>query len=238
MLEIGKINCVGRSEIRHRWTYDKIRGINRLYYIHSGKGCYISRGEKIPFQAGCIYFFPYNAEYAFDNDLDNPIDHTYADFELIPPVIHNGILKLEPKENKLTKAACDVFNCFAAESDKGYDGNFNNMLHSSIAYLTGAVIEKYGIKPIEDELVISVIEEMIDSMSDNVLIEEMAKKRYITSDGLIRHFSKIMGVTPYAYLKGLRKRTALYMLNNGKSLAETAAATGYSDSSSLLHAIR
>jgi len=238
MFQIGKINCIGRSEVRHEWTYDKIRGINRLYYIHSGNGYYITNDKKIKFHSGYLYFFPYNAEYSFENDLNNPIDHTFADFELIPPVIYNGILSMSPKEDKLTELACNVFNTFAEASDGTDINDFNNMLYSSVSYLTWVITDKNGIKPVDDGLVISVLEEMIDSMAENLRIEDMAAKRYISADGLIRRFSKVMGITPYAYLKNLRKRTALYMLNNGKSLLEAAVVTGYSDTSSLLHAIQ
>jgi transcriptional regulator GlxA family with amidase domain len=46
-----------------------------------------------------------------------------------------------------------------------------------------------------------------------------------------------MGETPYSYLKKLKIRTAQNMRMSGATLEEIAVKCGYSDSSSLLHAM-
>jgi transcriptional regulator GlxA family with amidase domain len=74
-------------------------------------------------------------------------------------------------------------------------------------------------------------------MSDPITVEMLADKCNMNRDTFIRKFTKIMGITPYAYLKNLRLRTAKILKRNGLPLSEIASLTGYSDSTSLLHAL-
>ena len=75
-------------------------------------------------------------------------------------------------------------------------------------------------------------------MNERLSINNIARDCYMNTDSFIRRFYRITGVTPHAYLKTLRLRTARYLKESGMNLAQIAAQTGYSDPSSLSHALK
>ena len=60
----------------------------------------------------------------------------------------------------------------------------------------------------------------------------------MSTEGFIRKFKTYIGETPYNYLKRLKIRAALRIRKSGASWAEVAEGVGYSDTSTLLHAIK
>ena len=75
-------------------------------------------------------------------------------------------------------------------------------------------------------------------MNERISINDIARECYMTPDSFIRRFSRTVGITPHSYLKELRLRTARYLKENGMSLSTIAIETGYSDASSLSHALK
>ena len=88
------------------------------------------------------------------------------------------------------------------------------------------------------ETVISALGIMHTRLHESISISHLAQSVYMNEDSFIRRFHKVVGTTPYAYLKNLRLRTALYLRNSGMGLTEIAKEVGYSDASSLLHALK
>lgn len=245
MADAGRINCYGKSYAPQGWNFIKYHGINRLYYIHSGCGGYEVNGKKKYFKKDVLYFFPYAAEFSLFSDTDDPVLHTYVDYELIPPLVCNEVLSFRVGSDKLLNSAKDVFlngaeyirnNKMTVDGFRR-SGELFSLCLGSITYLTEQIAARYGVGNIEDRVIVSVLEYMIENIDKKITVSELAKRHYMSEDGFIRHFRRILGITPYAYLKNLRIRTARYMMEDGIGLAKIAEATGYSDSASLLHAV-
>ncbi len=248
MIDIGRVLSYATSAMsaaRRSGAYDNA---SRLCYIHSGKGGCNHRGRYIEFKAGHLYFFPSLADAELSTDANDKIIHTYASFELITPIISSDILEFNPKGDREAECALHTFleggsmQMLPADSSgckcKEYTDDFLSLCKAAIAYLTSKAAEASDIHPIEDKIIISALNIMHGSLSESISIESLAKKYYITPDAFIRRFRSEIGVTPYAYLKGLRIRTAYLLRERGESLEKIAKATGYSDPSSLLHAMK
>ena len=245
--ETGRINCVGRSRVPENWQFSRYKGINRLYYIESDGGAYMENGVKHNFTCGHIYFFPYTAEYDPVRPDCVGMMHTYADFELIPPVIHSMVIELSPPFDPLVKAALGVFTAagdyYGKAKSKGGEtvpvtGEWAKLSRTAIAFLADRAAKSVGAAEISDSVVIKSLEIMNRRMGEKITVSGIAAECFMTTDSFIRRFTRTIGATPYSYLKNLRLRTALYLRSSGKSLDETAAETGYSDSSALLHAMK
>lgn len=229
-----------------KWFLAEYGGINRLYYIHGGKGTYTVGAKTRPFREGFLYFTPYTANFKFYSDPDDGLIHTYADFELIPPVICGDILEYYPHGDAMSEAALGVFLSGAVQNNT--DGRWHidrlrrnpelfALCMKSITYLVSHMAQVNGVVSVSDEIVISVLEEMLANLGEPFSIADAAAARFIGTDSLIRRFRRVLGVTPYAYLKALRIRTAMYLIGDGKTLEEAAEAVGYADASSLSHAM-
>jgi AraC-like DNA-binding protein len=75
------------------------------------------------------------------------------------------------------------------------------------------------------------VEYMRDNSALDLSLDEVAAAAGMSKHHFLRTFTRIMDITPHAYLVQLRVREALRLLRLGHSLSETAAATGFADQS-------
>lgn len=244
MSDIRKVYKLGKTAVGSSWGYKNLKNLNRLYYIHSGSGTYLHGGKEYIFKPGMLYFLPYTAKILPKGSQESPMLHSYADFELIPPVTAEVPIMFNPEHDSVVSAACNVFLKCAELASLGKLNYFDMsndltvLCFSAVKFLALHISEAAGFSPVNDEVIIDALEYMLENLSKSITIHEVAKRYYITDDAFIRRFSKSMCTTPYAWLKNIRLKTARSLLDNGKSLSDAAAAVGYSDSSALLHAFR
>ena len=245
MASIGRINCYSHAHPKPPWHFSHNVGINRLYYIHGGTGGYRHNSKEFPFLKDHLYFIPYSADFEPFCDPNDPLLHTFADFELIPPVLTEKIL-IEPiGEDETLRAALSVFIaggkrlCGQRFLTSEFFSNtaFRALCSESILYLVDDILQKNEIKRIDDDIIAFTLEQMHARLSESLTIKELARTCFMSEEALIRRFKKKIGRTPYAYLKELRRRTALSLREAGMTQAQIADEVGYSDASSLLHAI-
>lgn len=233
MPEIGKVYRCGIEAVGEDWDYANRVNTNRLYYIHSGGGTYRMGDKEYEFIPGMLYFLPYTAEIHPKSSSKNPMLHTYADFELIPPIISDIPAICDPKSDNMLKAANEVFLAGA-----GNGNSAEELLFAAVKYLSVRAAQMCGFTFLKDRVIIESLEFMTENMAESISVSEMAKRHFMSADAFIRRFSGAMCVTPYAWLKNMRLKTAHSLIENGKTLAEAAADVGYSDASSLLHAMK
>lgn len=233
MSKIKRINCYGHKFATEKWWCDHITGINRLYHIHGGKGGCYHNGKKYEFIAGRVYYIPFTDSFKPYTDADDPILHTYADFELVPPIITNEILSVDADDSEMLSAAVSVFDAGGKEQNDVFP-----LCTESILYILKYIAKQNEIPEISDPVVLKALDIIYEKMHTALSMGELATACYMSKDSFIRRFSRVVGMTPYAYLKNLRLSTALYLRAEGVNLADIAEQTGYADASSLLHALK
>ena len=244
MSDIGKVYDFGKIAVGSGWGYKNSKNLNRLYYIHGGSGTYVHGGKEYKFKPDMLYFLPYTAKIMPKSNPENPMLHSYADFELIPPITAEAPIMFDPETDGMVHAACGVFLKGAELASLGelnyfdMSNDLTGLCFSAVKFLALHISAAAGFSPVNDEVVIDALEYMLENLSKPITVHEVAKRYYITDDAIIRRFSKSMCTTPYAWLKNIRLKTARSLLDNGKSLSVAAAEVGYSDSSALLHAFR
>ncbi len=244
METIGRVICYGSATVpANSWYCKKHVSINRLYYIHAGKGGYEHHAKVYPLRPGHLYFIPYTADFTPFSDACDPIVHTYIDFELIPPIITDGIISAEASQNDKILSAASVFalgGSMSKHCDLGalyQDLPFWELCKASVIYLVNEIASVNQIPKITDEVVLKSLAMMHARMKEGLTINEIARECYMNPDSFIRRFSRIVGVTPYRYFKNIRLRTARCLREAGMSLSQIASDIGYSDASALLHAL-
>lgn len=244
MADIGRVYDFGKTAVGNSWGYKNSKNLNRLYYIHSGKGTYLHGGKEHTFMPGMLYFLPYTAKISPKGNPEYPMLHSYADFEFIPPITADMPINFDPRRDDMIMSACKIFLKGAELSSAGklnyadMSDELTALCFSAVKFLALRISASNGFFPVNDEVIIDALEYMLENLSSSVTICDIAKRYYITEDAFIRRFSKSMCTTPYAWLKNIRLKTARSLLDNGNSLSVAAAAVGYSDSSALLHALR
>ncbi|MBQ8291032.1 MAG: helix-turn-helix domain-containing protein [Clostridia bacterium] len=244
-----KLDCTikdfGHCPVPENWVVDMTHRINRLYYIHSGKGGYQKDGKNIPLQAGRIYFIPYTADASFYSEQSDPLVHTWCDFQLTAPIVSRNILSFVAEE-AIDKAALAVFLEGGQIEETRWKGgsaiaeeeNFQALFIRAVLFLSARAAELAGVVPVKDVAITRALEVMHAGIADKVSVKSLADGSFLSEGGFIRKFTREVGMTPYAYLKTLRVKTALSLKEQGYTLDDIATRTGYADASSLLHSLR
>ena len=240
------IQCLGKRKVPNEKDWYNIApgGMNRFYYINGGEGGYYLRGKKHYFKKGYLYFIPgYDAipTWSSYESYEKRLDHTYVNFELVPPIITKDVIEFDPNSDPLVSVATSAITKIAEPNTGLWLRNLKNeelqYLKANIIFILDKMTAVGYLKKLDDEIIISALEKMHKNISKNVSIKEIAENSFISYEGLIRRFNKVLGMTPYNYLKQLRIRTASALRAEGATLEEIASRCGYSDACALLHAI-
>ena len=104
------IQCLGKSKVpdENKWHNNVSGGLNRLVYVNGGEGGYYFRGEKRFFKTGHLYLLPCYDDIptwsSYESD-EKRLDHTYVNFELVPPIITKEVVEFDPHADPLVSAA-------------------------------------------------------------------------------------------------------------------------------------
>ncbi len=243
-MKIGKISSFGTLRSEGKWyPSDVLYPINRIYCVRSGQARFFDGKETYVFEKGKVYFVPECEDFAPVADKNELFVHSYADFALISPIKCEHVIFSDIKDDESMRLAIDVFlhgcekKIEMKEPTSASASSLYSMFESAVSYLVTRVAEDNKVDFVSDSTVTHAIYIMNRRMNENLTVSDIAREVYMSEDGFIRKFSRLMGTTPYAYLKKLRLMTAMSMINDGENIACTAAAVGYSDAASLLHAL-
>ncbi len=245
------IDVVGEGKVPNGWYIrDRIKK-QRLYYIRSGNGSFAdAAGNRIPFEAGKIYIHPYNIKAEFESDTADPIDHIYFDFISAPPIIADTPLCYDLKIGSaawytvksveaLLNEVGERITCIGHPhrigplTDPDHSGMFAALLKLLLTELSLTAPLPFT----TDETVCRTLDYIRDRYSEQITVTALASEAGFEVNYFIRHFKKVMGMTPYAYLRSYRLLKAKTLISQGKSLAEAAALVGYENASSLSRAL-
>ena len=249
MIDYCKIYYAGtrKAPYPNIWKTSVQCKINRLVYINNGEGGYIKDDIKIPFKKNCLYlitsFSHYIPMYSSYETEEKRLDHSYANFELVPPILSNDVLCLDSFEDPKIKIAIEAFktlstHCTLNEDYEFIDDASKNFLKAIVEFLVEKIAENFNCKVVKDKQILTALNLMHKHLNKKQLINEIAKSCFLSTNNFIRRFKKELGETPYSYLKKLKIRTATHMRLQGLPLNKIAENCGYSDPSALLHAIK
>ena len=247
MSDYCKIYCSGSVKAPYDWITSVPVGVNRLVLINNGIGGYIENEKIIPFVKDGLYLFPGNAHFistysSYETD-EKRLDHSYVNFELVPPILSKNVYRLHYENNAELKCVVETFKAFCIKSTLKHE--FENLsetsqklLKSIVIFFVDKIIENYKLETIKDPVIIKALKLMHENLGKQQSVADIAESCFLSTDGFIRKFKKQIGETPYSYLKKLKVRTAQNMRSQGISLEKIAEKCGYSDASSLLHSIK
>lgn len=239
------LNC-NQCVVPDPWINTVREGTNRLYYIEGGTGGYIENGKQIPFEKEKLYFLPsYSCVPTYTDETDRLV-HSYINFTLTPPIVSRRVFCIDPHKDPKTKVALEGFRefCQPMFSTRIHKPPFTaeeeqrmTLLKALTVYLTEQTVQDDRESILTDSTVITALDIIHANLSEMPSVAEIAAKCYMSTDGFIRKFTRIVGETPYTYIKNLKIRTAMMLRSEGATATEAAIACGYSDASALLHAI-
>ncbi len=243
-MKIGKIIAFGEVCAGEDWYLKKsLYPTNRIYFVKSGEASFRDGDGEVRFSSGNIYFIPEREDFSPTVSGDLPFVHCYVDFASVCPAKSDKIVSLPIGDDEELRLVLEIFCRAAADKERlkynepDSSGSMYALFVGAVEYLVTKFAEVGGAEFISDEAVMRAVCIMNKRMSEKLSVSDIAACVFMSSDGFIRRFSKLMGVTPYAYLKKLRLTAAEGMINDGESLSSVSKAVGYADCAALLHAL-
>ena len=231
-----KLICHGTFNVGSGWLNTASRGYNRLYYINGGKGVYVKSGKRIPFEKGKVYYIPFYSGVITYADHDIKLDHDYTGFYLTPPTISTEVFCLDPDSSAITRRAADLFRELCKK--RKLSDEEAKLLSDVSLYLVDTAVNASPDDVVKDGALIKALDLIHSSIPDRLTVFGIAKECNLSTNGFIKKFTRSVGETPYSYIKKVKLSAALMLRDGGASLDEAAAASGYSDASALLHALK
>lgn len=235
-----EIISAGSKKTPALWHQPYIINIQRLYYIKSGTG-YICRedGGRIPFEKNCIYIFPHNLPQNFVAEPSDPLDHIYFDFFSTPPIIAPQplVYRVAP-QSMLEQAVIFLDRLFGEFQEEHTDQKHRQeLLICGLKILLGLLDCEKPIPFSQDAVIARVLKHIHTHYREPLSVEFFARQEAFAPNAFIRRFKRVMGQTPYAYLKDYRLMRAAALLKEGMTVARAAELVGYENASSLSRAL-
>ena len=168
---------------------------NRLIYVNDGEGGYIKDNIKIPFKKGGLYlitsFSHYIQTYSSYESDNKRLNHSYANFELIPPIISNEVLCLDNFDDPKIKIAIEAFktlctHCTLNEDYEFIDEASKKFLKSIVEFLVDKITEKFNCEIVKDKQVLNALSLMHQNIHKKQLINDIAKSCFLSTNNFIK----------------------------------------------------
>ena len=227
-----------------KWQQPYDVNIQRFYYIKGGSGYMVhDDGVNELFQKGCIYIFPHNLKQNFVADPDDPMDHIFFDFFSTPPIIAPQPLVYPVKEDTAAAEAIRFVDRLLREfrqMNETGSGDWEEQKRIQRAVLEMMLRLLSAERPIpfsKDQAVSRALVIIHERYRTSLSVEALATEAGFTPNAFLRHFKRVMGQTPYAYIKDYRLIKATELISQGVTVARAAELVGYENGSSLSRAL-
>lgn len=221
----------GRCVPTPDWFISSARRVNRLYYIHSGEAFVrLSATEEYSLTAGNWYLFPERFDFHIRHTRENPVNHTYFDFTLVPGLLSDEILPLSTQNTPMLSSVLQSISCFAETySITQCSGAQFRILSSLFSILFQLLAEQMPLTRIQESRIAAALNYIHAHSEAIISVQKLAALTHTEENHFIRLFRRTMSVTPYQYWKDYRLNRAFYELQNGTPIAEAALHAGYAN---------
>lgn len=218
-------NGIGVQIKEWKVTELQATGFCRVYYIISGDITYSDSYTTCKLKKGNMYVFPECKPYKMVHNPEKPIECLWFHIDFFPYSVEK-MLEFEVDSKKDPT----LFHTVNALMNEGKLFKENDNLYLSLTeslYLQ--IIKNPNVKKADTAFaeVLNYIRQNLYSANLNVI--SISSHFGYTTSHFIRLFKANMNTTPHRYITLLRMSAAAKLLNEGNSVLETAALSGYSD---------
>lgn len=205
-------------------------------YVISGKGYIVTENETYTVKEGDFYAISETTECYYYSDYNNPLKKIWINLtgNLVRHLMHDYNMK-----KKIIILHTDISELFneLLENFKNGQNDFTAAqlkFHEMIAFLAPIRVER------AEKSVVEVVHDYIlDNAHENIKIDELCKKFFISKVHLSQLFKKEYGISPYKYFSKCKMELAVHMLlNSDMPIKEIALSLSYSDSHHFSNAFR
>ena len=234
-----KFHTYGRQFAPKGWPITNRPYVNRLYCIYGGTAYFVAGTEEHRLKPKHLYVFPHHIEFRVRQEDNDPLDHMFFDFAIIPPFIFREFIEMHMDDDSLIGHTASALSClFTQYGEKGSDPDFPKLVKSYFENLLLLVCREKKLAQLSDIRLITILEYIHNNFEKPVSTREMSALANLEENYFIRVFKQAMTITPYQYLREYRLNMALSCLESGMTVSETALKVGYENTSSFSNAMK
>lgn len=219
----------GRKTVLKNWHVGdaSLPGFIRIYYVFGGTVCYSDNETKLNLKPGCLYFFSTNRLYRMSQDANNPLQCLFLHMDVTPDAVNHV---WEVTLDRFLKHYLNALEDAVLQSNKNL---ISSMAETLRQY---ALQKKIIVKP--DPRLSDTLIYISRHLAEPLTISELSCMAGYNEQYFIRLFQKTTGLSPYQYILRCRMKEALRLLQENKSVSQTAELVGYSDAKTFTRAFK
>jgi len=216
-------------------------------YIVQGRGKFVVEGMEYPLREGMLMLLRPHEYHFMQPDPSFPYERIYINFSSADPIV-------DPDEMASLQAGYGAGQCYLPEAMAAGVGQqlLGLDICSEMKEQDAAALFRAGLTQLlltlsvssplneqtENALTAGVMAYLTEHLAEELRLEELAKKLYVSKYHLCRVFRSHAGVTVLEYLTAKRVAKAQALLQQGVSAADAAQRTGFSEYSTFYRAYR
>ena len=238
-INVTALTAAGRCVAPLDWHTDTTPRPYRLYYVLGGEAYFRSATHEFMLEAGKLYLFPSTLPFIIKQNADSRLEHLYYNFLMDTSVVSLEPLEFSPEDHPLFPPLLKLME--ASVADYRTDGIVNEAMEGTVVSLLESFLSlALSVKPHKNSLdreILDAIEYIELHYAEDISVEMLAERSYLSTDHFIRRFKHAVGITPYSYVRNLRMSVVNELLQSGSSLTEASGAVGFKHPSSCCRAL-
>ena len=233
-----KTRVWGRTIPKSGW---RIRGgqINRIYYVHSGKVNIEIDHKPTQLLPGHLYLLPESVSFTACMSDDDPLDHTYFDFDAIPCFLFQGVLEIAVADHPLIQKWLDLAEeIFRTYFGQHWEPEVLDVVNSSLQNLLFILSQTAELPVMNDPRILDTMLYIQDHLEEPLSVETLAARLFLDKHYFTRLFSHNTGQPPHRYIQNKRLNRSVFLLQKGLTGKEIAEACGFGSYSAFARAFR
>ena len=238
-----KILLCGTGKAPSQWTFSNNPSVDKVYFIHGGTGFlkYHQGGSdcQLPLRKGHLYLLPSQVTYTPVHDPEDPIDHLFFNFQVVPPVVLNhhieGQVEADSTLHHLVQA-CDRH--LKGTSVTHQQTMQDPTLRALFEALFTTICQQHQVPRVLDERVNQVLNHVQHHYLEDLDLPALADLVFLERRQLLRIFNQTMGLSPMRFVRQYRLMVAADLLRQGVSLQTVAEQMRYENQAAFCQAFK
>ncbi len=199
-------------------------GYFRVYYLQNGSIIYKDENGEARLEEKCLHILPNTTGYEMHIEKGAKMTTLYLHVTAVD-IASSRVVSIKTENYPDISKMVELFRELIDKEKLKKNIALQNCLCDALIN----ILSSYNVFQSIDRKISNSIEYMIDNISKNISVQELAEICGYHPKYYIKLFSDLMGVTPYQYIITTRMKIAFSLLVGGETISEVALKVGYSE---------
>ena len=213
--------------------------LNRIYYIHGGTAYMELDGGTQQLLPGWLYILPESMRIYISMSQQEPLDHTFFDFDAIPCFSFQHVIGIEVSQYPLIQKMLETLQQMVVQYGALRDTpELLSTVNSMLATLLWMISKVEQLPVTNDSRILDTLFYIQNHLEQELSVAMLAARFFLDESYFIRLFTENTNQTPYAYIRSKRMHRARLLIQQGMLAKNASELCGYSSYSAFSRAYK